>query len=108
LFESLDRPDTAARFRGIAAVPVAAVVATQILLTLAPLFGGFPSWFMKAIEVALFVTAGDALFRTAALAIQRRSELDTPAVLWLIAAVAAALFAAWNFFTLTFPGRSFF
>ena len=63
---------------------------------------------MKAIEVVLFVAAGDALQRAISLAIRSRHELDAPAIIWLVAAILAALFAAWNFFSLTFPGRSIF
>ena len=107
MFESIDHPDLAARIRGLGALPLAAVIVEQVAFTIEPLFGGLPRWIIVAIEVFLFVGAGDALIRAPYLIFVERRNVDAIVILWLVAIVALALFSGWQFFALVFPGKSF-
>ncbi len=103
LFEDFRGPDLAARLRGIAIAPIAAIVISQLYATLYPLLPRVPAALFAAIDLILFAGAAVGIGGAARLALRHRRELDGRAIAWLVACTIASLFCLRLFVSMTMP-----
>jgi len=103
LFEEFRQPDLAARLRGIALAPIAAIVISQLYSTLYPLLPRVPAALFAAIDLVLFAGAATGIGGAARLALRHHREFDGRAIAWLVACAFASLFCLRLFVAMTMP-----
>jgi hypothetical protein len=91
LFESVDRPTAARRVRAAGAIPLAALLLSQLYAAIYPLMSAVPAWLVYA--VGLLLAAGGVGGATVIVARFAAAREDRDAAVWIWTA-SGLLFAA--------------